>query len=135
MIRKKDNFKDILLDIVPNSDKRGETIKIMTVQKTGWPARDVIVSSIKPKVVRGKHYHKAHEEVFVLLHGKVAVNMINVKTGQRKEIKLDGQKRKMLFIHPYVSHSVKNIGKGTAWFVEVQNTDYDKNDDFKFEMD
>jgi dTDP-4-dehydrorhamnose 3,5-epimerase-like enzyme len=130
----KSRLKDILLDISPNSDIRGEVIKVMTVDKSGWPARDVLVASIEPGAVRGNHYHKEKEEIYVVIKGKVLTTLVDINTKERKEIKFDGKKRQILFIHPYVSHSVKNIGNETAWFIEVQNTDYNTKDDFKYEV-
>jgi UDP-2-acetamido-2,6-beta-L-arabino-hexul-4-ose reductase len=131
---KKNRLKNILADISRNFDARGEVVKIITVQKAGWPARDVIAVSVKPGVVRGNHYHKIKEEVFVVLLGRLLVTLVDVKTGERMKMRLDGKSRKMLFIHPFVAHSAKNIGKDTAWFMEVQNTDYDKSDDYRFDV-
>ncbi len=130
----KSRLEGILVDIPRNADDRGEAVKVMTVEKTGWPVRDTIFISSKPGVVRGAHYHKLKEEVFVVVLGRMQATLVDTKTGERKELMLDDRKRQMLFIHPYVAHAIKNVGNETAWFVEVQDTDYDKNDDYKFDM-
>jgi len=124
---------NVLVDIIPNSDARGEVVKIMTAQKTGWPARDVIAVSTNPGVVRGNHYHKEKKEVLVVVLGKLKVSLVHVDTGERKEFEMSGKKRQMLFINPNVAHSIKNIGDETAWFIEVQSADYSKDDDFVFQ--
>lgn len=125
---------NILIEIPKNADARGEAVKILTVPKVGWPARDIIAISTAPGVVRGKHYHKLKEEVFVLLTGKMLVKLLDVQTREKKEITLDAEKKQMLLIHPYVAHSMENIGNAPIWFVEAQNTDYDSGDDYKVEM-
>lgn len=114
-------------------DERGEVIKIMSANKIGWPAKDVIVASIQSGAIRGNHYHKKKEEIYVVISGKVRATLLDLKTGKRKILMFDGKKRKMLIIPPYIAHSVKNVGKETAWFIEVQNTDYTPRDDFKYE--
>ena len=134
MVTKKSKIGGILLPINRNVDKRGEVIKIMTAQKAGWPARDIIVASMEPGVVRGNHYHKKKEEIYVVISGPVMAKLVDVKTGKRKRIRLDGKNRRMLFIHPYVAHALKNVGYKTAWFAEVQNTDYTPKDDFKYDV-
>ncbi|MDE1870246.1 MAG: WxcM-like domain-containing protein [Candidatus Micrarchaeota archaeon] len=130
----KNRLKDILIDIPTRSDARGEAVKIMTVAMTGWPTRDIVSLLTNPGVIRGNHYHKVKEEAFVVVTGRVLVKMVDVETGERKEITLDGKNRQLLFVHPYVAHTIKNIGDGPCWLVEMENADYDKNDDYRFEV-
>lgn len=129
---KSSRLKNVLVDIPPNSDVRGEAVKIMTVKSTGWVVRDVIAISTKPGASRAGHYHKHKEEVFVVLNGNMEAELVDIETKEHIKVKLDGKHRQMLFIRPYVTHTMKNVGNETAWFVEIQNTDYDPNDDYKY---
>ena len=101
-------------------DERGIVAEIFDMGETG----EVLCVTINPGKSRGNHYHKEKKELFCFLEGNAKLKMRNIKTGEKEEYDLSGDKLQVLEIFPGWTHSVENIGDTTVKFLEYGNRPY-----------
>src|ERR1035437_2414787 len=105
------------------NDKRGQLVVFLRNRNLDKKFKKFgqiyFVTFEKKGVIRGNHYHKTFREWFGVISGKVQVVLIDVKTGKKKEMILDGDSKKYvrLEIGPNVVHAFKSISK----FVSLVN--------------
>lgn len=120
----------ISFDLKLNKDVRGNFIELFKNQNSG----QISFFSIKPKKIRGNHYHNTKTEKFLLLSGSVKVNFINLFDNKKFSIKVTEKKPKIFITKPGYAHNIINISKKDAKFVVWSNEIFDKNkpDTYKY---
>jgi len=99
------------------NDKRGQLVVFLRNRNLDKKFKKFgqiyFVTFEKKGVIRGNHYHKTFREWFGVISGKVQVALIDVKTGKKKEMILDGDSEKYvrLEIGPNVAHGFKSLTK------------------------
>ena len=103
------------------NDKRGQLVVFLRNRNLDKKFKNFgqiyFVTFDKKGVIRGNHYHKTFREWFGVISGKLQVVLIDVKTGKKKEMILDGDSKKYvrLEIGPNVVHAFKSISKSGNW--------------------
>lgn len=77
------------------------------------------------KAVRGNHFHNKNHEYYIVLEGKISVELVDVKTGKKKKIILDSKKRERLRIGPLIAHASKSISPNSL-LLAYNSEPYDK---------
>lgn len=112
------------LDI--KKDDRGSTIEIIKRNLINDDIKEVLLISSKPGVIRGNHYHEKKAEWLCIIHGKAKFVYEDIKTGERKEAIIDGEKPTIIKTPVNVSHAVQNIGDDDLLMIEVSGQIYDE---------
>ncbi|MBI5228645.1 hypothetical protein HY991_00935 [Candidatus Micrarchaeota archaeon] len=104
-------------------DERGWFVKMVDEIETNRFGV-IIASTCKPGFVRGNHYHKITRDWACVLEGRGLMALVDVKSGERMEIKMGDDNFVLVEIPPFVSHGLKNIGEGTLTFVEYSSVPF-----------
>ena len=83
------------------------------------------IGTIKPKCIRGGHYHKRTEEKLLCLSGTMDITI-----GDESTTLTEGE---IVDIPIEKKHTVINIGKELATFVEFKSKEFDEDDKDTFE--
>ncbi len=86
-------------------------------------------------VIRGNHYHKQWHEWFGVIAGKVKVVLVDVRTGEKKEMTLNSDTHRYIRLEtgPYIAHAFKSLTKYAA-LVNYADAEWDKNDNFYYKI-
>ena len=103
------------ISLPTRKDERGWVITPPMIEDFGsaW----LHIPSIKPKAVRGNHYHDAHKESVIILGGKCLVATRNRETNHYEEFIYDGINKQLLVIHPNIIHAFKNVDYHSIYLV------------------
>ena len=95
------------------------------------------VVSISVGRSRANHYHGKKEEWIALTAGIVALHLVDTKTGERESIVLDSRSADygLIYIPPFIAHSIQNTGKGEAAVVVFSRTPEDPADTIPFNFE
>lgn len=109
------------------ADERGSLVEnvLPSILKE---SKHFFVSTSKPGVIRGNHYHLRKSEWFCVIEGKCKLVVEDVKTKERKEIIIEGENNFIIKMVPGKAHSFTNIGKGQMILLALINEVFDKND-------
>lgn len=88
------------------TDDRGWLFELLRSKNAG----QVFVSSTRPGVTRGNHYHDTKIEKFCLVTGRACIRFRDIMTGERSEVHVSEDDRHVVHIPPGVTHSVTNTG-------------------------
>jgi dTDP-4-dehydrorhamnose 3,5-epimerase-like enzyme len=97
------------------NDKRGQLVVFLKNRDLENKLKEFgqiyFVTFEKKGVIRGNHYHKKIREWFGVVNGRVEVTLVDVKTGEKKQMILDGDSKKYvrLEIGPNIAHGFKSI--------------------------
>ena len=111
-------------------DERGD----ITSWRVDHP-ESILVIRRKKGTVSGNHYHKGEDiaknpEIFFVLKGKINLKLKNIKTGEEKEMIIDGLTE--LTIYPYIVHKLEAL-EDTV-FIESQKEESSYKDVYKHEL-
>ena len=105
------------------SDERGNFIEVFKIPDFG----QVSVSTTKPGVVRGNHYHKRKREIFCIIEGEAKIPQRNLETNEIEEKVVFGNVPELVEMKLNWTHNIQNIGKGEMklliWVSEIFNPD------------
>ncbi|MCL6584070.1 MAG: WxcM-like domain-containing protein [bacterium] len=104
-----------LIPLPTRKDDRGWVISLPTIQNLGQA--NLHIPSLKPKAVRGNHYHEHHTEAVIILGGKCLVATRNRLSGISEEFIYDGINKLLLLIPPNITHAFKNISYRSIYLV------------------
>lgn len=99
-----DNFA---YDLKAFSDDRGSFYEILKFDKCG----QFSVSTTKPGITRGNHFHETKNEKFIVVKGKAIIRFKHMLTGELKEYHVDGSKPQVVEMIPGYSHNISNVGE------------------------
>lgn len=88
------------------TDDRGWLFELVKSDAFG----QVFVSTTKPGVTRGNHYHDTKVEKFCLVQGEGLIRFRPVETDEIIEYPVDDRQIKIVDIPPGYTHSIENIG-------------------------
>lgn len=105
-----EEFKEGLFSLL-HADKLNKSKKVFG---------QIYTVMIKPKEVRGNHYHNKKEEWDWIISGKALFIMEDKETKERKKVVLDSEERPLrgIRISPGTPHIVKNIGDEPVIMIE-----------------
>ncbi len=90
--------------------------------------RHFLISSSKPGVVRGQHYHSRKREWFLVLKGKAKIVCKALGSNDIKEIYMSEERPEMVEIPPMIAHAIENIGDKEMLLFAVVNESLDRRD-------
>jgi len=102
------------------NDKRGQLVVFLKNRDLKKKFKNFgqiyFVTFEKKGIIRANHYHKKLREWFGVVNGKVKVNLVDVKTTERKEMILDGNSKKYvrLEIGPNIAHGFKSVSDSVS---------------------
>lgn len=73
-------------------------------------AGQIFVSTTRPGVTRGNHYHHTKVEKFLVLHGKAVIRFRHIERGEVLEYVVEGKDLRVVDIPTGYTHSITNIG-------------------------
>ena len=117
------------------TDERGFLIEVIRDHDIGKKFGQFMVTTAKPGKVKGNHYHKRKHEYYCVIKGKALLAVVDNRTGEMKEIKLDGETPQLVEIGLDVSHAIKNIGKDDMYLLVYIDEAYNPADPDTFKSD
>ncbi len=88
-------------------DERGELFELIKSKCFG----QIFVSTTKPRIVRGNHFHDSKVEKFCLIKGEAKIKLRNILTNEEVSYNVSDKKIEVVDIPPGYTHSIENIGK------------------------
>ena len=92
------------------ADDRGKLIDVLL--NMNYKQMNHVIT--KKGTIRGNHYHKYTEEFFYILHGKVIVNVTNLRTNEVTNF--TAESGSLFIIEPYEYHTIE-ILEDSEWIV------------------
>lgn len=121
-------FRSYLIDLdsfypralaFPNVDHRGYLLEIIK-QKTGG---QVFLSTTKPGITRGNHYHTRKIERFCVVKGDAEIKMRKLLSDNTLSYKVTGEKPVYIDMPTFYTHNITNIGTSDLttvfWISEI----------------
>lgn len=87
-------------------DNRGWLSELIKSPSLG----QMFVSTTKPGITRGNHYHHTKVEKFIVIQGKGMIRFRHIERNDVLEYKVLGEDIKVVDIPPGYTHSIENIG-------------------------
>lgn len=88
-------------------------------------AGQIFVSTTKPGITRGNHYHHTKTEKFLVLQGEAVIRFRHIENGEILEYRVRGEDFRVVDIPPGYTHSIENTGAGDLvtlfWASEIFN--------------
>lgn len=114
---------DFAYDLQQRCDPRGCLAEFVKSPGAG----QIFVSTTKPGITRGNHYHHTKTEKFLVLQGEAIVRFRHIENGEILEYPVKGQDFRVLDIPPGYTHSIENVGDGELvtlfWASEIFDPD------------
>jgi len=114
----KDKFSYILEG---HSDSRGTFYEILKTMDSG----QLGISTTKPGITRGNHYHNTKNEKFLVIKGQAIIELRDVFSEEIIEYKVDGNKLEIVEMIPGYTHNIKNSGDEEMVLLIWANENYD----------
>lgn len=124
---------DFAYDLQLKEDERGTLAEILKSAHFG----QVFISTTKPGVTRGHHYHNTKVEKFCVIKGNALVELRDITRDKVISYPLSGERLKVIDIPPGYTHSITNVGSDELitlfWAGEI--FDPDKPDTYFLEVE
>jgi len=102
-----------------HQDERGSLFEVIKSDHFG----QIFVSTSRPGVVRGNHYHNTKVEKFCVLQGEATIRLRAVDETEIKEFSVTGENPSVVDIPPGYTHNIENVGSDSLvtlfWSNEV----------------
>ncbi len=95
------------LDLKRHSDERGDLFELVKELNGG----QVYVSTTKPGITRGNHFHSRKFERFIVLQGKASIRLRRMFSDEVLEFAVDGSQPQVLDIPTLHAHNLTNTGQ------------------------
>ena len=124
-----------------HEDARGyleEVFKPFMLPKEHQEFGQCFLTTAKPGVVKGNHWHKQKYELFYIVKGIATVYFKDLATQEVVEINLSDEDPKVLVIPPGPLHAIKNIGDTDFYlmiYTDKKSMEVDINDNDTFYQD
>lgn len=115
----KDSFS---YELVEHKDNRGAFVEFLRTVDSG----QFSISTSKPGVTRGNHYHNTKNEKFLVIKGKATIKFRNITSDEIIEYKVSHEKLEVVDIPVGYTHNITNIGQDEMILVIWANEQFDK---------
>jgi UDP-2-acetamido-2,6-beta-L-arabino-hexul-4-ose reductase len=89
-----------------HTDQRGSLFELVKTASSG----QIFVSTTKPGIIRGNHFHDTKCEKFCVVRGKGLIRLRHVVTGATRSYDVSGDDVRIVDIPPGFAHSISNVG-------------------------
>lgn len=117
-----------LRKIEKHEDARGYLIEVLRSDAVKEQIKHIHFSTSKPNAVRGKHYHKRKVEWFCVVKGVAKLMLEDINTKETKEPILSEENPISVEIHPFIAHTLQNIGNDDVYLLSIVNEVFDPKD-------
>lgn len=104
-----------------NIDNRGDLFELIKSEQFG----QIFISTTKPGITRGDHYHQTKNEKFCVIRGKAEIKFRHILKNNVVVYKVSGEEPEVVDIPPGYTHSITNIGTSEVitlfWANEIFN--------------
>jgi UDP-2-acetamido-2,6-beta-L-arabino-hexul-4-ose reductase len=114
---------DLSFQITSHCDDRGGFIEILKTIGSG----QFSISTSKPGVVRGNHYHDTKNEKFLVIKGSALIQFRHVLEEEAFDYYVSDEKYEIVDIPPGYTHKITNIGSEEMILVVWANEVFDIN--------
>ena len=115
--------EDLVVDLEEHRDDRGLFCELVRTKEAG----QLSVSTTKPKILRGGHYHHTKMERFIVIKGKAKIEFEHIINHHKFEFEVSGEKLQYVTIPVGYQHKINNIGDDELvlilWANELFNPD------------
>ena len=105
-------------------DSRGYFYKVIDGKEESLPnyTGEVYITMAKPFEAKGGHYHPLANEWFTLIKGSCTLELVDLTTNEKLNLRLDENDTKSIFVPNNVAHIFKN-DSDTEDFILLAYTD------------
>ncbi len=96
----------LAVDLTDHRDDRGNFCELIRTEKYG----QVSLSTTKPGIERGKHYHHTKIERFMVIKGEARITFEHIVSHDKMEISVSGDKLQYVTIPVGYQHKIDNTG-------------------------
>jgi len=104
-----------------NKDIRGTFYEILKTIDSG----QLSISTTKPGVTRGNHYHNTKNEKFLVLKGQALIELRNIFSDEVIKYYVNDEELEIVEMIPGYTHNITNIGKDEMILLIWANENYD----------
>ena len=97
--------ESLVVDLTEHKDNRGIFCELVRTEKYG----QVSISTTKPGIERGKHYHHTKIERFMVVKGEARITFEHIVSHDKMEITVSGNKLQYVTIPVGYEHKIDNI--------------------------
>lgn len=90
-----------------DSDIRGSFTELIKTEKCG----QFSVNVIKPRAIKGEHWHSGKWEIFIVVSGRARICEREIGTDYVREIIADGKNPTAVYMLPGYTHSIENLSE------------------------
>lgn len=110
--------------------KKKEDLRGALIQNESSEVRDKMkhffVSTSKPDVIRGQHYHTKKMEWFLVIKGTARIFFEDVNTHEKDDLDLYADSPQIVEVPPLIAHSIKNTGNEEMMLLAIVNEPFDE---------
>lgn len=114
-----------------HEDERGSFVELLHTKESG----QFSVSTSKPGITRGNHYHNTKIEEFIVLKGKATIKLRKIDEEKVQEIKVSGDNIQVVTIPVGYTHNITNTGEEEMILGIWCNEIFDKNNPDTYHME
>lgn len=104
-------------------DNRGSFVEILKTLDSG----QISISTSKPGITRGNHYHNTKNEKFLVIKGKAQIKFRHILNSQIIEYNVSDEKLEIVDVPVGYTHNITNIGSDEMILIIWANEQFDKN--------
>ena len=105
-----------------NTDERGSLYELLKTERAG----QIFISTTKPGITRGNHYHHLKTEKFIVIQGEGVIRLRKINGEDIIEYKVKGTEPTVVDIPPGYTHNITNTGNTDMltlfWANEIFNS-------------
>ena len=106
-----------------HKDNRGTFYEILKTLDSG----QLGLSTTKPNIVRGNHFHNTKNEKFIVVRGKALIELRDIFSDEVVSFEVSGDNLEVVEMIPGYTHNIKNIGDDELVLLIWANENYDPN--------
>ena len=118
------------MKIKPIKLKKKEDLRGALIQNESAEVRNKMkhffVSTSKPDVIRGQHYHTKKMEWFLVIKGTARIYFEDIKTHEKDNLNLDADSPQIVEVPSLIAHSIKNTGNEEMMLLAIVNEPLDE---------
>lgn len=116
-------LNELVATTIKNQDDRGDFTELIRTHQAG----QVSISTTKPGVIRGQHYHHTKIEKFIVVKGEARIGFTNILDDtDNYSFEVNDSEIKIVTIPPGYVHNIENVGDSEMIMVLWGNELFDK---------
>lgn len=104
-----------------HQDERGTFYEILKTLDSG----QLSVSTSKPGITRGNHYHQTKNEKFLVIHGEALIELRHILSKNVTQYRVSGTSPEVVEMIPGYTHNITNIGEDEMVLLIWANETFD----------